>query len=235
MKRKSPRWLTELWEYLSRGDGIKCPIYQSCQLRLNGAWCVSDHEEYFESRNEFLDDDESDLSKIAGIDFELPLCATAERILNLVRKLANKYRFEAGISRLPISDNIVTRAYDNLPIEVRLLPLKAYHGAVWRLSDCWLVQLNSNDTFARQRLTLYHEIFHVLAHCKATPAFKKSARRWDVSLTEILADHFAIIFLLPRAWIAKIWPEVGEISRMAAIFDVPKPVMYFVLRGMRLI
>lgn len=233
MGEKTPRWETELWSYLSRGDGIRCPVYDSCRIRLKDVWCLSDHEDYYEERNKLIDNDDPDYS--VDIEFESHSCPRSGRIFQLVSRLANKYQRRAGIDRIPVPDNLVTHAYDNLPIEVRQVSLKAYHGAVWRLNDCWLVHLNSNDTSARQRFTQYHEIFHILAHCKATPIFKKTSSSHRGTFNELLADHFSAIILLPEKWVKTKWSEVKDVRRMAAIFDVPKPVMYLGLKAMRLI
>jgi hypothetical protein len=233
MVRGKSSWEDELWSYLDIGDGINCPIYSSCRLRLKGVWCYSEHSEYCEARNEFLDDDEPDLTN--PMIAQLPACPRSGRIFKLVGKLATKYQVEAGINHLPVPIDIITRAGDNLPIEVRKVPLNAYHGAVWKLSDCWLVQLNCNDTVCRQRFTLYHEIFHILAHCKSTPVFKKPTRGRQGSFNEMLADHFSGIILVPAGQVKKLWPEVRDVSQMAALFDVPKSVMYIALRGMGVI
>jgi len=235
MGEKTPRWEAELWSYLSRGDGIRCPVYDSCKLRLKGIWCLSDHEDYYQERNELIDSDDPDLDYSVSIEFESHSCPGSGRIFQLVSKLANRYQVEAGIDHLPVPVNLITHAYDNSPIEVRHVPLKAYHGAVWRLSDCWLIHLNSNDTPARQRFTLYHEIFHILAHCKATPVFKKTSCSHKGTFNELLADHFAAIILLPEKWLKEKWTEVKDVSQMAAIFDVPKPVMYLGLKAMHLV
>jgi hypothetical protein len=234
MGRKTHRWEVELWSYLSKGDGIHCPVYQSCRLRLQGIWCLSDHEEYYKARNELLDDD-FDLDDPARIKFEFSRCSKSGRIFKLVSKLATKYRVEAGIDQLPVPVGLISRAYDNLPIEVRQVPLKVYHGAVWRLSDCWMVHLNSNDTPAIQRFTLYHEVFHILAHCKATPVFKKKSCSNEGTFNELLADHFAGSILVPEKWLKEMWIEVKDIHKMSAIFDVPKPVIYLGLKAMSLI
>lgn len=231
MKVRTRDWESELWSYLNKGDGIHCPVYESCQLRLNGIWCLSDHQEYYEARNKLLDDDLADPS---GIRFKSGNCPESGRIFKLVRMLAEEYQAEAGVDRLPVPANLITRATDNLPIEVRQVALKAYHGAVWRLDDCWMIHLNSNDTQARQRFTLYHEIFHILAHCKATPVFKKVSCSREGTFNELLADHFAAVMLLPEKWVKEKWTEIKDVDQMAAIFDVPMPVMYLGLRSMQL-
>jgi len=232
---KIPRWEAELWSYLSRGDGIHCPIYHSCRLRLQGGWCLSEHEEYYQLMNEFVDDEAPDLTDPASIKLEFSTCSVSGRIFKLVRRLAVKYQMEVGIDRLPVPAYLITRGGDNLPIEVRQVSLKAHHGAIWRLNDCWLVQLNSNDTPARQRFTLFHEIFHILAHCKATPVFRKVSSSQEGSFNELLADHFAANILMPEKWVKEKWTEVKDISQMAAIFDVPRPIVWFALKHLSLI
>jgi hypothetical protein len=232
---KVPKWEAELWSYLTQGDGIHCPLYQSCRLRLEGGWCLSEHEEYYQLMNDFLDDEASDLIDPAGIKFEFPACPYSGRIFKLVRKFAAKCRTEAGIDSLPVPVDLITHADDNLPIEVRKIPLKAHHGAIWRLNDCWVVQLNVNDTPAMQRFTLYHEIFHILAHGKAAPVFKKTSSSPEGSFNELLADHFAAIILMPEKQVEEKWAEVRDANQMAAIFDVPRPVVWFALKHQSLI
>jgi hypothetical protein len=234
MREKTPNWEDELWSYLSMGDGINCPVYDSCMLRLNGIWCISDHEDYYEESNRLIDNDDPDIDYSTHVEFKSHRCPRSGRIFQLVSRLAYSYHIEAGVEHLPVPANLITRAYDNSPIEVRYVPLKAYHGAVWRLRDCWLVHLNRSDTRARQRFTLYHEIFHILAHCKATPVFKTAAYSHKGTFNELLADHFAARILLPEKLVKKKWAEVNDISEMAALFDVPKSVSYFCLKAMGL-
>lgn len=232
---KTPRWEAELWSYLSKGDGTRCPVYQSCRLRLQGKWCLSEHEAYYQLMNDFLDDEVPDLADPASIEFEFHGCQHMGRIFSLVRRLAVRYQTEVGIDRLPVPADLITHGGDNRPIEVQELPLKAHHGAVWRLNDCWVVQLNSNDTSARKRFTLYHETFHILAHCKATPVFKKTSSSPEGSFNELLADHFSAILLMPEKQVKEKWAEVKDINQMVTIFDVPKSVVWFALKHLSLV
>jgi hypothetical protein len=188
--------------------------------------------------SEFVDDEDPDLTHPEKIAFKFNSCPQSGKVFELVRRLAVRYQIEAGIARPPVPSDLVTRADDNLPIEVRKVPLKAHHGTVWRLNDCWVVQLNSNDTAARQRFTLYHEIFHILAHCKATeatPVFRKASGLDKGSFNELLADHFAAIILMPDWLVQKMWNELKDISQIAAIFDVPKTIVWFALKHLELI
>jgi hypothetical protein len=235
MEKKTPRWESELWSYLCSGDGTSCPMYQSCQLRGSNVGCFSEHEEYFQLVNEFVDEDEPEFHAPSIAKFEFPTCPGSGRIFRLVTRLAEKYQEAAGINHPPVPTDLITQDSNHLPIEVRQVPLKANHGAVWQLGDCWLVHLNSNDTPARQRFTLYHEIFHILAHCKGTPVFKKAGRSQGGAFNELLADHFASIILAPVELVKKLWPEVKDINRMATIFEVPKPILWIALKQLHLI
>lgn len=230
MERKTPRWESELWSYLSRGDGINCPMCPSCKLRGNNVRCFSENDRYFKFVSEFIDKDRIELNNLEHVKSEIPACPCSGRIFKLVRNLANRYLEEAGISQPPVPTNLIARASGDIPIEVRQVPLKAYRGAVWRLNDCWVVQLNSNDSTARQRFTLYHEIFHILAHSKATPVFRKAACQREGTFNEMLADHFSGACLVPEKLVKKIWPKIKDVNKMAALFDVPKPIMWFGLR-----
>ena len=230
-----PEWEAELWSYLNSGDGIHCPIYQSCHQRLQGEWCLSEHEAYYQLMNDFLDEEVPDLSDPASIEFECRGCRHMGRVFSLVRRLAVRYQKEAGIDRLPVPSDLITHGGDNRPVEVRELPFKAHHGAIWRLNDCWVIHLNSNDTQARKRFTLYHEIFHILAHCKATPVFKKTSSSPEGSFNELLADHFAAVLLMPEKQVKEKWAEVKDINQMATMFDVPKSVVWFALKHLSLV
>jgi len=232
---KIPKWESELWSYISKSDGIHCPIYESCILRLRGEWCLSENEQYYRFMNDFLDDEALDINDPATLEFELRGCRHMGRIFSLVRILAVKYQMEAGIARLPVSTDLITHDSENTPIEVQELPFKSHHGAIWRLSDCWLIQLNANDTPARKRFTKYHEIFHVLAHNKTTPVFKKMSSSPAGSFNELLADHFSANMLMPAPKVKEVWAEVQDIDQMATIFEVPKSVVWFALKSMNLV
>jgi Zn-dependent peptidase ImmA (M78 family) len=234
---KITKWESRLWSYLSKGDGVNCPLYDSCPLRQKGADCLSSEigKECINKIYRLIDNDEIDLTDDELAAIKLPRCRKSGNIFNLVDKLACKYRSRSWNNRLPVPDDLISLAEDNLPIEVRHVPLKIYHGAIWRLSDVWVIQLNSHDTPARQRFTLYHEVFHILAHCKATPVFHKASSGGQGSFNELLADHFAMIMLVPEKWLKERWKKVKDVNQMAAMFDVPKIIMWAALYHMRFI
>jgi hypothetical protein len=234
MGGKTPSWETEFWSYLNQSDGIKCPIYEYCQYRLRGYRCICDDEGFFDSELNFLDDESFDPASFNITPPQLYKCLTEGRIFKLGIRLADKYRERIELHNRHVTGSLIIKSCDDIHIEVRLLPLRAHSGAVWRLSDCWVIYLNSDHTSARQRLTLHHEIFHILAHYYAHPVFKKSYGR-EGSFNELLAEHFAAVSLMPRNLIRERWKKVKDINQMATLFDVPKPVMYRGLQLLRMI
>jgi hypothetical protein len=233
IKRES-RVRDDLWYILDKADGIRCGVYSSCQLRIKGDWCLDDHEEYWEARSKFIDSDECSgyLSILSSIVYA---CQKINRLFALVFGLANSYLSTLDDSCLPIPNDLITHDFDGKPIEVRYIPLKAFHGSVWRLKDVWLIQLNSNDCSARQRFTLYHEIFHILAHSRCNPVFKKLDNDRKGRLSEMLADRFSTAILLPGNLVTKVWPTVQDTSQLAKLFEVPQPIALLTVKSLKLI
>ena len=226
---ESGDWEDELWSYLDKGDGTNCPIYESCQFRISGGHCLSDDLEFAERMHRFIDRDSIPGSPDFTID-DLPFCMTRARIFELVRRLANSYLDKVKIDHPPVPGDIIKNAGHDLPVEIRLVPLKAHHGAVWQLNDSWVIHLNRNDTLARRRFTLYHEFFHILAHFKAKPVFQKAPSSVEGVFNEVLADQFSAVLLMPEEWVVKMWPKVKDVGKMAALFTVPETVMYCSLK-----
>lgn len=235
MNEKANRWEPEFWLYLSQGDGAKCPMYESCIERLLGCKCLSDHKEYCRLIKGLLDNEFLDPVEKAVITNEFPQCIRTAKIFEFINKLAQKYLVKAGINYIPVPNDLVTRADDGQFIEIGHVPLQAHHGAVWRMNDRWLVQLNSNDTPARQKFTLYHEIFHIQAHCNISTVSGKTSGITDGLFSEFLADHFAAVILMPGNQVREWWNKVKDINKMASIFEVPKTIMWCSLFNLRLI
>jgi Zn-dependent peptidase ImmA (M78 family) len=134
----------------------------------------------------------------------------------------------------PVSTKFVTLFDQQHTVEIRQLPLKAYHGAIWSQKDGWVIQVKDSDADPTMRFTIFHEAFHILAHSRTSPVFRK---RGSVvgSFNELLADHFVGCILLPRGLVMETWAEVKDLNRMAEIFAVPKSAMCIKLRQLGLI
>jgi Zn-dependent peptidase ImmA (M78 family) len=234
MATKIPKWENKFWSYLRQSDGTVCPIYKCCQYRLYGQRCICDSEEFLARERRFIDNDSFDYGT-SNIEVpEFYECLTKGEVFKLGIRLADKYRDEIGYNNNHITNVFNIKSCDDIHIEVRYVPLKAYCGAVWQLSDCWIIYLNSNSNPARQKFTLFHEIFHILAHYHATPKFKKSSGR-EGSFNELLADHFAAVTLMPEDLLRERWEEVKDVSQMATFLRVPEAIVYRALQLLRLI
>lgn len=229
-QRRRESWENELWSYLCSGDGKSCPLGSSCRLRQRGGIrCFNDDIE----KNKigliqaFVDQDNIDFPTSEKLGFD-GACLKRGRIFELVTRLAQKYR--ADDVDIPVPDDLISVDPNNIPIEVRYVSLKANHGAVWFMGDCWLIHINDRNPLPRMRFTLYHEIFHILAHCNSTPVFKKRMER-EVNFNEAVADHFSANILLPSEKVVEYWNKIGDVNQIADIFLVPRPVMYIALQS----
>jgi len=226
MAGKVPSWESELWSYLSSGDGENCPAYSYCENRKKGGWCPSDNVGRI---TRLLDDAHFDLGKYDSIGI-----GECGRVFQLIAKIAEQFLEKGRVQRPPVPNELVLLADAHHPIEIRLVSLKAYHGAIWHLREGWIIQLSKDDELGRRRFSLFHEVFHILAHSGATPVFRKIGCIQG-SFNELLADYFGGCILMPREWVMEKWVEVKDLDRMVEIFDVTKPLMWLRLRELGLI
>jgi len=227
---KIPKWEFELWTYVGSGDGRHCPLHDRCQIRQRGGWCPDDNRERF---NRLLDVSQFNLHNFDFIKGESE-GGWRGRIFQLVEMLAQKYLRMGEVRCPPVPTWLVTLFDNRQAVEVRELPLKVYHGAIWHQKDGWVIQVKDSDAPATKRFTILHEAFHILAHCRTTPVFRKRGTIVG-SFNELLADYFASCILMPREWVKEKWAEVKDLDRMAEIFAVPKSAMCIRLRQLGLI
>ena len=143
------------------------------------------------------------------------------RIMSAVEQLA--VDFVSTVSEFPIPSSLIKLFDQTRDIEVRLLPLKTLHGAVWLTDDAWVIHLNSCEGRPERRFTLFHEAFHILCR-NSSPAFRRTSLA-RAPFLEAMADHFACCVLMPRELIIREWQNTGDVCRMAVLFDVPLTAM----------
>lgn len=232
----------EFWSYVGASDGKRCPLkidcncntcYLSgeCDVRTKDGWCLdSNLDSVIRHYEKFTENcDQESVPPSCDFPFRNPC-----RIFRLVEFVAYCYLNSAGVSCLPVPMSIAMLADVENGVEVRLVPLKAYHGSLWRSQGKWIVQLNVNDTPARRRFTIFHEVFHIRAHLETTPVFAKVGSS-KASFSESLADYFAACVLAPPHWVKKEWTKFKDIRQMAAHFNVPYFVMLVMLKRVGLV
>ncbi len=229
MRGNIATWENELWHYLETGNGDTCPLYDSCDLRKNGHWCMIDHREFIGDMSYLINSHEID--PVRG---EVLRKIRHGRIFNLVEMLANRYLDLLNITSPPVPESLIEFIGQPNNVEVRLVPLTSYHGALWYLDNSWVIQLNSNDDYRVRRLTTFHEAFHVLAHSNSTPVFRKIGSKKG-AFNELLAEYFTYNILMPETWVRKKWAQIQDPDIMAEIFEVPKSAMITTLSSLELI
>lgn len=230
MAGKIPKWEAELWSYVSSGDGEHCPLRSRCQTKPACGWCPDENKECL---NQFLDKTEE--ITVHSCDFiEATEPARLGRIFLLVELMAQRYLEMAEVCCPPVPTMVIGLIDQQGFTEVRQVPLKAYHGAIWRPKEGWVIQVKADDSPAMQRFTTFHEAFHILAHCKTSPVFRKRGAIRG-SFNEMLADYFASCLLMPRKWVKERWAEVNDLDRMVEIFGAPKTAICIRLRTLGLV
>lgn len=223
---KIPRWESELWSYISSGNGKHCPLLNECPIHSKTGHCLDEYIEYISCLFGEKQVDLRNYDCLNGIK-----CG---RMHELVEKLALRYLKKGHVRYAPVSIDLISLLDKQHNIEIRSVPLKSYHGAIWRLQDGWVIHLNANDSDNRKRFTLFHEAFHIMAYCKATPVFN-SRGGVEGSFNEMMADCFASCVLVPEVWVRKIWTEGKDLDRVAEIFQVPIQVACVRLKWLGLI
>ncbi len=225
---KIPNRETELWSLVSRGDGENCPLYERCRIRKECSWCVSEHSTEIK---QLLEERQFNIAKYDFIKAEPKRLCKPYR---LVEMLAQKCLKKGKVYGLPVPVELVQLFDTERAVEIHQISLKAYHGAIWRLKDRWIIQLKSGDTPVMRRFILFHEAFHVLAHCQCIPVFRKRGVEQG-RFNEGLADYCTACILMPREWVREKWLEVKDLDGIVKIFDVPKPVMVIRLKQLGLV
>ena len=180
-----PKWESEMWSQISAGDGLRCPLYEGCRIRQKGGWC---HDENKELLSQLISAKRFDYENCRPIGKGAP-CSV---IFQGLEKLSQRYIKKGKVSHPPVPEELISLMDEQCPIvEVRLLPLKNCHGAIWHLDGEWVIQLKESDSPAMRRFVLFHEAFHILAHINSIPGLKKIGIKGS-PFNEMLADSFAI-------------------------------------------
>lgn len=90
----------------------------------------------------------------------------------------------------------------------------------WSGKD-WIITLNTNESYRRQRFTLMHEFKHILDHGRADLLYHDTPRRSAAEQAEQAADYFAGCLLIPRRYLKRDWGNGKQrLAELAQIFEV---------------
>jgi Zn-dependent peptidase ImmA (M78 family) len=224
-QERTSKWEAELWSHVGSGNGVSCPCCSVCQSRRDYGECPDRHKEQVKGLLGKRDTSLDNFDFITGRSARTVTC----KLFQLIEMLASKYIRMGKACSTPVPNRLIALLDKEHPIDVREVTLRSFHGALWHQSDGWVIQLNSRDSASTRRFSLFHEGFHILAHRKTTPVFRKMGRS-EGAFNELLAGYFASCILMPRTWVVEQWSRVGNLETMVQLFDVPDSLMYIRLR-----
>lgn len=225
-----PEWEARLWSQVGIGAGNRCPIYSNCQSRQQGGRCIVD------IGNQIKEIFDRDYFNPKKLEYSLGGGVVQGAFYQALERLANDCLRRGDVHSPPVPTELVFLADEENDVKIRMVSLKTLSGALWWQKGHWMIYLNSSDSPYRQRFTLFHEVFHILAHCRTTqcPVFR--GRGIDRGyFNELLADCFATHTLIPEEWLKAEWEEGRDLDHLAATFAVPRSVMWFRLKVLGLI
>lgn len=192
-------------------SGNRCPHENECACRTSN-WCRKAGE---------VRSHDYPMLHLAGCSMSSDHCCC--KVLDEVESLADDYLESATIAERPVPLNIIELCDPKRPIELRPFPLKAYFGCAWFLGNEWVVHLNQNQSTEMNRFTAFHEAFHIVCS-NSRISFSKAGDCYK-PLSERLADYFSASILMPRRFVHELWPQVQDVTKMAEVFVIPRPVM----------
>lgn len=90
----------------------------------------------------------------------------------------------------------------------------------------WVVAINSDDHWTRQRFTFAHELKHVLDNPYIDVLYPGSDRRPSSGRAEAICDYFAACLLMPRAAVRQAWVSGHQrVDDLASHFGVSRAAM----------
>lgn len=148
-----------------------------------------------------------------------PAALKARNLVDVGHLASNLLR-EGGVSGPPTPQNLVALLEPgrSVIVERRSLP-RGLHGQIVPDRLGWTILLNESDHPRAQRLSLYHEAFHILRRSRGLFGDE------DYRYLEWLANAFAYRVLMPRDWLATALKQTADTRRLATLFFVPLTAM----------
>lgn len=86
----------------------------------------------------------------------------------------------------------------------------------------WIIGVNKNNSHARRRFTLCHELKHLLDATRD----KITYRDITDGQRELIANYFAACYLMPKMWVRRAWTSgIQDPEALAGLFKVSTEAM----------
>jgi IrrE N-terminal-like domain len=100
----------------------------------------------------------------------------------------------AGIDTAPVDCDLISGLS---AVDVRRVSGMPVGGASFWTGSSWVIVIDTDQSNADQRVTLFHEFKHILDYRSSGRSF------FDDNVTEPAADYFARCVLMPRPWVKR--------------------------------
>lgn len=92
----------------------------------------------------------------------------------------------------------------------------------------WIITVNADEPFSRQRFSVMHEFKHVLDHTTKHLLYRDRPFQTAAEQSERVADYFAACVLMPKRVVKRLWCEGNQnIVRLAEMLSVsPRAVRF---------
>jgi Zn-dependent peptidase ImmA (M78 family) len=97
----------------------------------------------------------------------------------------------------------------------------------------WVITINADEPYVRQRFSLMHEFKHVLDHTRRHLPYYEESALTHGEQAERIADYFAACVLMPKKVVTRLWCSgQQDIPALAAKLQVSVPALRYRSRPM---
>jgi Zn-dependent peptidase ImmA (M78 family) len=101
-------------------------------------------------------------------------------------------------------------------------------GAAYWNGRYWIITVNADEPFSRQRFSVMHEFKHVLDHTTKHLLYRDRPFQTAAEQSERVADYFAACLLMPKRVVKRLWCQGNQnVVRLAEMLSVsPRAVRF---------
>jgi len=110
-----------------------------------------------------------------------------------------------------------------------------FSGSSTWVKGRWVIELNADEAYVRNRWTLAHELKHILDHPFIDRLYPDLVRFDSGQRAERAADVFAACLLMPRPMLKRFWGNgFQDVAVLADLFSVSRQAMTYRLQNLGL-
>lgn len=155
--------------------------------------------------------------------------------LRVAKLQANRLLELARIASAPVAAEVITglpRILVDYEVDMPCSGASAWDNH----RKTWVITLNALEPDTRQRFSLAHEYWHIIAHGSAGLASHRDFTFMGRDPVEAIAEYFAACLLMPKRLVKRAWGEGHQrVSELSNLFDVSPRAMKIRLEQLGLV